>query len=105
MSEPWVLEGEVTVREGDSRSPAVVFEDFATITTGGTEVFVNGSTQTATYVTGSTVATNNVLSLPLITFPVGVGGLTIVVEPRVGANSQNWKTGLVYRVLKPGAQR
>jgi len=103
--EPFIIEGENTVREGESRTPAVVFEDFASVSTGGTEVYVNGSTQTATYLTGSTVATANVLTLPLITIPTGVGGLTVVVEPRVVANGQNWKTGIVYRVLKPGSQR
>ena len=105
MSEPFVIEGEETLREGESRTPAVVFEDFGTVSTGGTEVYVNGSSQSATYLTGSTVASANVLTLPLITIPSGVGGLTVVVEVRVVANSQNWKTGIVYRILKPGSQR
>jgi len=105
MSEPFVIEGESIIREGESRTPAVVFEDFASVATGGTEVFVNGSTQSATYLTGSTVASANVLTLPLITIPTGVGGLTVVVEPRIVANGQNWKTGLIFRVLKPGAAR
>ena len=105
MSEPFIIEGEATLREAETRTPAVVFEDFATISTGGTEVYVNGSTQSATYLSGTTVATNNVLTLPLITIPAGVGGLTVVVEPRVSANGQFWKTGIVYRILKPGSQR
>src|SRR3990167_2052327 len=105
MSEPFVIEGEETLREGESRMPAVVFEDFGTVATGGTEVYVNSSSQSAAYLTGSTVASANVLTLPLITIPVGVGGLTVVVETRVVANSQNWKTGIVYRILKPGSQR
>ena len=105
MSEPFVIEGEQTLREGETRTPAVVFEDFATVTTGGTEVYVNGSTQSATWLSGSSVATANVLTLPLITVPAGSGGLTVVVEPRVTANGQSWKTGIVFRVLKPGSQR
>lgn len=102
---PFILEGEVVVREGDSRIPAVVWEDFATISTAGTEAFVNGSTDSATYLTGTTLVSANVQTLPTITFPAGSGGLTVVLEPRVTANSQNWKTGIVYRVLKPGAAR
>ena len=103
--EPYVIEGEQTIREGETRTPAVVFEDFATISTGGTEAFLNGSTQSATYLSGTTVATNNTLTLPLITIPAGVGGLTLVIEPRVSANGQFWKTAIIYRILKPGAQR
>ena len=105
MAEPFIIEGENIIREGESRTPAVVFEDFATISTGGIEVYVNGSTQTATYVSGSTVATANTLTLPLITIPTGVGGITVIVEPRITANGQFWKTGIVYRILKPGSQR
>ena len=105
MSEPYVIEGEETLREGESRTPSVTFEDFASISTGGLEIYINGSTQTATYVTGSTIASANVLTLPLITIPTGVGGLTVIAEPRVSANGQFWKTGIVYRILKPGSQR
>ena len=53
MSEPFVIEGEQTLREGETRTPAVVFEDFATVATGGTEVYVNGSTQSATWLSGA----------------------------------------------------
>ena len=73
MADVFVLEGEETVRELESRSPAVVWEDFSTVSTGGVEVFVNGSSQTAAYVTGSSVVTANEQTLPLITFPSGSG--------------------------------
>lgn len=102
---PFILEGEQIVREGDSRIPSVVWEDFATVTTGGTEAFVNGSTDSATYLTGTTLVSANVQTCPTITFPAGSGGLTIVLEPSVAANSQQWVTGIIYRVLKPGAAR
>ena len=105
MAEPFVIEGEQTIRESETRTPSVTFEDFATISTAGTEVYVNGSSQSATYLTGTTVVTVNVLTLPLITVPAGVGGLTFIVEPRVSANGQRWITSIVYRVLKPGSQR
>ena len=105
MPEPFVIEGAQIIREGETRTPAIVFEDFATISTGGVEVYVNGSTQSATYLSGSTVATANTLTLPLITIPSGVGGLTIIVEPRISANGQFWKTALILRCLKPGAQQ
>ena len=105
MSEPFIIEGEQTLRESETRTPAVVFEDFATISTAGTEVYVNGSSQSATYLSGSTVVSANVLTLPLITIPAGVGGLTVIVEPRIVANGQRWATGIIYRVLKPGSAR
>ena len=103
--DPYVLEGENIVREGESRTPAVVWEDFGAISTGGTEAYINGSSDSANLLSGSTVATGNTLTLPKITFPAGSGGVTIVVEPGVNANSQLWKTGIVYRVIKPGTQR
>jgi hypothetical protein len=102
---PWVLEGEETVREGDTRIPSVVWEDFDTVSTAGTEAYVNGSSDSANLLSGSTTATGNTLTLPTITFPSGSGGITIVVEPAVSANSQTWKTGIIYRVLKPGSAR
>ena len=105
MADVFVLEGEQIVREGESRTPAVVWDDFSTVSTGGVEVFVNGSSQTITFVSGSSVVTANVQTLPLITFPSGSGGLTVVVEPSVNANGQRWRTGIVFRVLKPGSQR
>lgn len=105
MAEAFILESEQTVRESESRSPAVVWEDFSTVSTGGVEVYVNGSTQTAAYVSGSSVVTANVQTLPLLTFPTGSGGLTVVVEPSVNANGQRWKTGIIFRVLKPGSAR
>ena len=105
MPDGFVLEGEGAVREGETRTPAVVWEDFASVTTGGTQVFVNGSSVEGTYLTGSTVASGNTITLPLITFPAGSGGLTVAVESHVVANSQNWKTGIIYRVMKPGAVR
>ena len=105
MPEAFVLEGEQIIREGESRSPAIVWEDFTTVSTGGVEVYVNGSSESAAYLSGSSVVTANVQTLPLITFPVGSGGLTVVVEPSVNANSQRWRTGLIFRVLKPGSAR
>ena len=105
MPDGFVLEGEVSVHEGESRTPAVVWEDFASVSTRGTEVYVNGSTAAGTYLTGSSVASGNTVTLPLITFPAGSGGLTVVVQSRVTANSQAWATNLVYRVYKTGASR
>jgi len=105
MADSWVLEGEQIVRELETKSPAVVWDDFTTVSTGGVQVFVNGSSVEGTYLTGSSVVTANVQTLPLITFPTGSGGLTVVIEPSVNANSQRWKTGIIYRVLKPGAAR
>ena len=105
MSRGFVLEAEQVAREAESRAPAVVWQDFASITTAGTRVYVNGSTQESVYLSGTTQITANVQTLPLITFPAGSGGLTVVVEAAVVANSQTWKTGIIYRVLKPGSAR
>ena len=105
MSEAFVLEGEQTVRETDSRNPAIVWEDFGTLTTRGHEVYVNGSSAGGTYLSGSTTIVGNTVTAPLITFPAGSGGLTVVLESSATANSQAWSAAIVYRVLKPGASR
>ena len=107
---PYVLEGEIIMREGESRVFSVVWEDFDTISsastggTGGTEAYVNGSTQSG-ILTGSTTFTANVQTLPTITIPIGTGGVSIVIEPSMRSNSQDYVTGIVIRVLKPGASR
>ena len=107
---PDILEGEIIMREGESRVFSIVWEDFDTISsastggTGGTEAYVNGSTQSG-ILTGSTTFTANVQTLPTFTVPAGTGGVTIVIEPSMRANSQDYVTGIVIRVLKPGAPR
>lgn len=102
---PWVLEGEEIMREGERRIPSVVWEDFATLTTAGVEMYINGSSVSATWLSGSSAVVGNVQTCPTITVPTGAGGLTAVLEAAVIANSQTWKTGVIYRILKPGAQR
>jgi len=108
---PYVLEGEVILREGESRVFSVVWEDFDSISSastggaGGTEAYINGSTDSANLLAGSTVYTGNTMTLPTLTVPVGSGGVTIVLEPSMRANSQDYVTGIVCRILKPGAAR
>ena len=101
----FVLEGDESIREGESRPVVVSFPQFSTMSTGGTEVFVNGSTVTADYMTGSTVITGNVLSAGTITVPSGQGGLAAVVEAGVNVDAHKYKAGIVFRVLRPGTQR
>ena len=93
------------IRVFEQRRPSLVWEDFDSISTGGTEVYINGSSQTQCFVAGSTVATGNTLTLPTITIASGTGGLTIVVEAAVTANGQLYKAAIEYRVLRPGAPR
>ena len=102
---PFVLESGDILREGERRIPSVVWEDFSILTTAGVEMFVNGSSVSATWLSGTSAVTGNVQTCPTITVPVGAGGLTAVLEAAVIANSQTWKTGVVYRILKPGAQK
>ena len=102
----FVLEGEKIVREGEQHTESVVWEDYAAVTTNGlTEAYINGSSDTATLLSGSTSVTGNTLTLPTLTIPTGSGGVTIVVEPSVDAGGLAKKTGIIYRVLKPGTQR
>ena len=108
MAGPFVLEGSTTMREGESRVFTIVWEDFTTISTvtgGGAEAYVNGSSDSANVFTGTTSVTGNALTLPLFTVPAGLGGTNIVIEPEMSANSQTYKTGIVIRVLKPGTER
>ena len=108
---PYVLEGEVIMREGESRVFSVVWDDFDSISSastggaGGTEAYINGSTDSANILAGSTTFTGNVQTLPAFTVPAGTGGVTIVLEPSMRANSQDYATGIVVRILKPGAPR
>src|SRR3972149_3111743 len=105
MSDAFVLEGDESIGEGESRPVVVSFPQFSTMSTGGTEVFVNGSTATADYMSGSTVITGNVLSAGTITIPSGQGGLAAVVEADITVDAHVYRTRIVYRVLRPGSQR
>ena len=101
----YVLEGSQTIREGERRIPVVSWIDFDTVSTGGTELFVNGSTDSANWLSGTSVVSGNTLTCPTVTIPAGFGGITAVLEAAVISNSQTWKVGIVFNVLKPGAQR
>src|SRR3990172_6425092 len=105
MSDAFVLEGDEQIGEGESRPVVVSFPQFSTMSTGGTEEFVNGSTVTTDYMTGSTVITGNVLSAGTITIPSGQGGLAAVVEADVTVDAHVYRTRIVYRVMRPGSQR
>jgi hypothetical protein len=102
---PFILEGNQLIREGESRSYALNWTQFnyETLTTGGVEAYVNGSTDSAALLSGSSGITGNVQTLPIITIPVGYGGLTIVVEPSMVSGGLLYKTGIILHVLKPGA--
>ena len=108
-SAPFVLEGEEIMREGESRTFSIVWEDFSTISTGGggVEGYVNGSSDSANLfqVGASTVVTGNTLTLPKFTVPTGLGGTNIAIEPAMAANTQVYRTGIIVRVLKPGSER
>ena len=105
MSDAFVLEGDEQIREGESRPVVVAFPQFSTMSSGGTEVFVNGSTVTGDYMTGSTTITGNVLSAGTFTVPSGQGGLAAVVEAAVTVDAHKYKAGIVFRILRPGSQR
>ena len=100
---PYILEGDQIMREGESRAFGLGWSQFTTISTAGTEAFVNGSTDSAAILSGSTSVVANVQTVPLITVPTGYGGLTIVVEPAMASGGVTYKTGIVIHVLKPGA--
>lgn len=103
MSEAYVLEGAEQIREGESRPVVVAFPQFSTMSTGGCEVYVNGSTVSADYLSGSTTITGNVVSAGTITIPSGQGGLTAVAEVGVTVDGHAYKVGAVYRIIRPGS--
>ena len=107
MADTFVLEGEIVTREGVEHIESVVWDDFATVTTNGlTEAYINGSSDTATLMAGGTSAVSgNTYTVPKLTIPTGSGGVTIVVEPSIDTGGLAKKTGIIYRVLKPGTQR
>ena len=103
MPDGFVLEGDEPIRETASRPVAITFPQFSTMSTGGTEVLVNGSTVTTDYLTGTTSITGNVLTAGTITIPTGQGGLAAVVEASVRVDGHKYTAGKVYRVLRPGS--
>ena len=105
MTEAFILEGEEQIREGESRPVAITFPQFSTMSTGGTEVFVNGSTATTDFMSGSTSIVGNVVTAGVVTIPGGTGGLTAVVEVGVTIGGNKYKSGVVYRILRPGSAR
>ena len=74
------------------------------MSTAGTEAFVNGSSDSAAIISGSTAVSGNVQTLPTITVPTGYGGLAIVIEPTVSVSGSTYASGIVIRVLKPGQE-
>ena len=100
---PFILEGEQIMREGESRAFALTWSQFSTLSSAGCEAYVNGSTDSASILSGSTSFVENVQTIPLITIPSGYGGLTIVIEPAMNSANVTYKTGIVIHVLKPGA--
>ena len=100
---PFILEGDQIMREGESRAFALTWSQFSTMSSGGAEAYVNGSEDTTSILSGSTTITGNVQTVPLVTIPIGFGGLTIVVEPAMQSGGVKYKTGIVIHVLKPGA--
>jgi len=100
---PFILQGDQIMREGESRAFALTWSQFSTISSGGCEAYVNGSTDSATILSGTTSFSENVQTVPLITIPTGYGGLTVVVEPAMNSGGVVYKTGIVLHVLKPGA--
>ena len=103
---PFVLEGEQILREGETRTFAVVWDDFVTLTSstaaGGSEAYINGSSDSANLFAGSTAFSGNVQTLPTLTVPAGSGGVAIVVEPHMVSGGLFYQIGIVCRILKPG---
>ena len=100
---PFILEGDQIMREGESRAFALIWSQFTTISTAKTEAYVNGSSDSANILSGSTSVVGNVHTLPLVTIPTGFGGLTIVIEPAMASGGVIYKTGIVIHILKPGS--
>ncbi len=115
MGGPFILEGSTSMREGESRTFSVIWEDFTTVnasTSSGAgqsslsvEGYINGSSDTGNLFIGAPSAAGNTLTLPIFTVPVGSGGSVIVIEPHMESNGEVYKTGIVINILKPGARR
>ena len=99
---PFVLEGEQILRETETRIFSVVWDDFDTISSAGVEAYINGSSESAVVLSGSSVFSGNVQTLPKLTVPTGSGGTAIVLEPAMKSGNQIFKTGIICIVLKPG---
>ena len=101
---PFVLEGEQIMREGESRTFSVVWSQFSTMSTAGVEAFVNGSSDSAAILSGTSAVAGNVQQWPLVTIPTGYGGLAVVIEGTVSVAGSTYATAAVIRILKPGSE-
>ena len=100
---PFVLEGRQTLREGEIRTFSVTWPQFTTVSSGATEAYVNGSSDTS--LTGSEATSGNVQTLRTLTVPVGYGGLTIVLEARVDVSGERFKTAIICPIIRPGQEQ
>ena len=99
---PYVLESPLVLREGESRAFALNWTMFSSVSTGGTEVYVNGSSKSASFLSGTTTASANILTLPTLTVPAGQGGNVVVVEAGAGNGGLTYKIGIVCHIMRPG---
>ena len=99
----WVRESPQYVREGETKTFAIVFEGVTTLSSGSDEVYANGSSQTV--LTGSVSISGNVLTTRQLTVPAGAGGLTYVWEFQATADGNVKKPALQLEVLRPGQEQ
>ena len=98
----WTEENPVYVREGETRTFALVWRGAATVSSGTDEVYANGSS--AGVLTGSVSITGNVMTTRQLTVPVGAGGLTYVWEFAAAVDGNQRKTAIQLEVLRPGQE-
>jgi hypothetical protein len=99
---PYVLEGKLIVREGEVHAHTLSWPFWSSVSTAGTEVYVNGSSQTTAWLGGSTSVSGNVTTLSSLTVPAGLGGSTAVVEVSGVNGGETRVMGVIHIVIKPG---
>jgi hypothetical protein len=103
IDNPYVLEGKMVVREGDVLAHTLSWPFWSSVSTAGTNVYLNGSSQSAgTWLGGTSVVSGNVTTLSSLTIPAGLGGSTVVIEVGGTNGGETRKMGIIHIILKPG---
>lgn len=104
-TEMFVLEGVQYIREGEAVAPSILWPGFATVSSGTTLAYKNGTDVSSSCLTGADSVSVNVHNLKTFTPQTGWGGSWIILEGGIDVTGgSHLKTGIAFYVMKPGAE-
>lgn len=102
----YILEGKQIVRELDSLKYTLQWSFWPSVSSGGYEIYINGSSVTSdgewNVADDTTSVSGNSAILGRFTIPSGLGGTTAVVEVAGTYEGETVKVAIVHTILKPG---